>query len=112
MNSDLGYSVEDRSENLRRSAYLAKTINDAGLLCIAAFLAPGEAVRNRVADTVGRDRFLVVYLKADEATRKARDSKGHYQAAEEGKLPNFPGVTALFEEPSQPDLVLDTGSYR
>ncbi|MFO0923079.1 MAG: sulfate adenylyltransferase subunit CysN [Pirellulales bacterium] len=110
MNSDLGYSVEDRSENLRRSAYLAKTINDAGLLCIAAFLAPGEAVRNRVADTVGRDRFLVVYLKADEATRKARDSKGHYQAAEEGKLPNFPGVTALFEEPSQPDLVLDTGS--
>lgn len=110
MNSDLGYSVEDRSENLRRSAYLAKTINDAGLLCIAAFLAPGEAVRNRVADTVGRDRFLVVYLKADEATRKARDSKGHYQAAEEGKLPNFPGVTALFEEPSQPDLVLDTGN--
>ncbi len=109
MNRDLGFSVEDRSENLRRSAYLAKTLNDAGLLCVAAFLAPNESVRDRVADTIGRDRFLIVYLTADESVRKARDVKGHYQAAEEGRLLNFPGVTALFEEPTQPDLVLDTG---
>ena len=88
---------------------MRKFLNEAGLICIAAFLAPNESVRDRVADTVGRERFFIVHLTADEAIRKSRDSKGHYVAAEEGRLPNFPGVTALFEEPTAPDLVLDTG---
>lgn len=110
MNRDLGYSIEDRSENLRRSAHLAKLLNDAGLLCVASFLAPSQSVRDRVADTVGRDRFLVVYLKAHEAVRRSRDTKGHYAKADSGAMPNFPGVTAIYEEPENADLVLDTGS--
>jgi bifunctional enzyme CysN/CysC len=110
INIDLGYATEDRSENLRRSSHIAKLINDAGLICVAAFLAPSQSVRDRVADVIGRDRFLVVYCDADEATRKARDTKGHYAKAIEGSMPHFPGVSAPYEAPENPDLVLDTAS--
>lgn len=109
VNQDLGYSVEDRSENLRRSAHIARIINDAGLICLAAFTAPGESIRARCAELVGKDRFLVVHLTADEAIRKSRDSKGHYAKAEAGILPNFPGVSAVYEAPENADLVVDSG---
>jgi bifunctional enzyme CysN/CysC len=110
VNQDLGYTVEDRSENLRRSAHVAKLLNEAGLICLAAFLAPSESVRNRVRETVGKDRFLVVHVTAEESVRKERDTKGHYQKAEAGTLPNFPGVSALYEEPVGADLTLDSGT--
>jgi|688.fasta_scaffold03418_6 bifunctional enzyme CysN/CysC len=109
VNQDLGYSVEDRSENLRRSGHIARIMNDAGLICLAAFVAPSESIRARVAELVGKERFLVVHLVADEAVRKARDIKGHYAKAEAGALPNFPGVSALYEAPQQADLVIDSG---
>lgn len=109
VNQDLGYTVEDRSENLRRSAHVAKLLNEAGLICLAAFLAPSESVRNRVRETVGKDQFLVIHVTAEESVRKERDTKGHYQKAEAGTLPNFPGVTALYEEPVGADLTLDSG---
>jgi bifunctional enzyme CysN/CysC len=109
MNVDLGYSVEDRSENLRRSAHLASLLNDQGLICVAAFVAPSQAVRERVADVVGRGRFAVVHLTASLDTRQLRDTKGYYQAAASGKLPEFANVLANYEPPEQPDLVLDTG---
>lgn len=109
VNVDLGYSTEDRSENLRRSAHIAKLFNDAGLMCLAAFVAPSASVRDRVAEVIGRERFLVVHCTADETTRKARDTQGHYANAESGRLPDFPGVSAPYEVPDAPDLVLDTG---
>ncbi|MFN6137257.1 MAG: sulfate adenylyltransferase subunit CysN [Planctomycetota bacterium] len=109
VNQDLGFSVEDRSENLRRSAHIARIMNDAGLICLAAFVSPSESIRARVAELVGKDRFLVVHLVADEAVRKARDIKGHYAKAEAGVLPNFPGVSAIYEAPQQADLVIDSG---
>ena len=109
VNQDLGFSVEDRSENLRRSAHIARIMNDAGLICLAAFVAPSESIRARVAELVGKDRFLVVHLVADETVRKARDIKGHYAKAEAGVLPNFPGVSAIYEAPQQADLVIDSG---
>ena len=109
VNQDLGYSVEDRSENLRRSGHIARIMNDAGLICLAAFVAPSESIRARVAELVGKEGFLVVHLVADEAVRKARDIKGHYAKAEAGALPNFPGVSALYEAPQQADLVIDSG---
>lgn len=109
VNQDLGYSVEDRSENLRRSAHIARIMNDAGLICLAAFTAPSESIRVRCADLVGKDRILVVHLTADESVRKSRDSKGHYAKAEAGVLPNFPGVSAPYEAPENADLVIDSG---
>lgn len=109
VNQDLGYSVEDRSENLRRSAHIARIMNDAGLICLAAFVAPSESIRARVAELVGKDKFFVVHLTADEQIRIARDSKGHYAKAQAGVLPNFPGVSALYEAPEKADLVVDSG---
>ncbi len=109
INQDLGYSVEDRSENLRRSAFTAKLINDNGLICIASFVAPSQSVRQRVAETIGESRTLVVYLTASETVRRDNDTRGQYAAAESGKLTNFPGVTANYEAPDAPALTLDTG---
>ena len=109
VNVDLGYTVEDRSENLRRSAHVAKLINDNGLICLGAFVAPSQSVRERVADVIGKDRFITVHCTASESVCRQRDTKGHYAAAEAGKLPNFPGVSAVYEPPEEPDLALDTG---
>ena len=109
VNVDLGYTVEDRSENLRRSAHVAKLINDNGLICLGAFVAPSQSVRERVADVIGKDRFITVHCTASESVCRQRDTKGHYAAAEAGSFPNFPGVSAVYEPPEEPDLVLDTG---
>jgi bifunctional enzyme CysN/CysC len=105
---DLGFTAEERSENLRRSAEVAKLMNDAGLICIAAFLAPSEEVRRRAAEVVGVDRFLLVHLSAPMEVCRGRDTEGHYAAADAGRIANFPGVSAPYEEPSSPDLVLPT----
>ena len=107
---DLGFSAEERSENLRRSAEVAKLMNDAGLICIAGFVAPSEAVRQRAAETVGAARFLVVHVTAPEAVCRERDQHGHYARADTGEIANFPGVSAPYEAPAAPDLVLDTSA--
>ena len=99
----------DRSENLRRSAHVAKLINDNGLICLGAFVAPSQLVRERVADVIGKDRFITIHCTASESICRKRDTKGHYASAEAGKLANFPGVSAIYEPPENPDLVLDTG---
>ncbi len=104
---DLGYTAEDRSENLRRSGHLAQTLNDAGLICLASFVAPSDAVRQKVAKLIGEDRFLVVHVATPVEVCRQRDTKGQYQQADAGELPNFPGVTAPYEPPESPDLVLD-----
>jgi len=109
LSKDLGFSFEERSENLRRSAYLAKILNDAGIICIAAFVAPNATVRNKVAGVVGTDRFLTVHVDAPIELCRERDTRGQYAAADAGKLTNFSGVTAPYEVPESPDVVLKTG---
>jgi bifunctional enzyme CysN/CysC len=108
MSRDLGFSATERSENMRRAAETAKLMNDAGLICLTAFVVPVEQVRERARDVIGDDRFLEVYLRAPLDVLKTRDKDGLYQAAERGELPSFPGVTTGFEEPTDPDLILDT----
>src|SRR3712207_4760979 len=105
---DLGFTADDRSENLRRSAEVAKILNDAGLITICAFVAPHEAVRHKARQVIGPDRFVEVYLSAPVEVCKARDPSGAYAAAERGEIAQFPGVSAAFEEPTAPDLVLPT----
>ena len=105
---DLGFTADDRSENLRRSAEVARLMNDAGLICLAAFLAPREEVRQKAGEVVGSDRFLVVHLNAPIDVCRSRDQEGLYGAADEGEIANFPGVTANYEEPTSADLVLNT----
>jgi bifunctional enzyme CysN/CysC len=105
---DLGFTADERSENLRRSAEVAKILNDSGLICIAAFVAPHAAVRHKAREVIGPDRFLEIYLKAPLEVLKARDKSGAYKAAEAGKIAQFPGVSAAFEEPTTAELVLET----
>ncbi len=111
ISKDLGFTAADRSENLRRSVEVARLFNDAGLLCIAAFVAPDEAVRRKAAERVGSDRFLVVHLAAPVEVCRTRDTDGHYTLADRGELANFPGVSAPYDPPVSPDLVLPTHEW-
>ena len=111
ISKDLGFTAADRSENLRRSVEVARLFNDAGMLCIAAFVAPDDAVRRKAADRVGSDRFLVVHLSAPVEVCRTRDTEGHYRLADQGELTDFPGVSAAYEVPVQPDLVLPTHEW-
>jgi bifunctional enzyme CysN/CysC len=108
LNRDLGFTADDRSENLRRSAEVARLMNDAGVITIAAFVAPHEAVREKVKQVIGRDRVLEVFCTAPPEVLRARDQSGAYRLADEGKIAQMPGVTAAFEEPKSSDLVLQT----
>jgi bifunctional enzyme CysN/CysC len=108
LNRDLGFTADDRSENLRRSAEVAKLMNDAGVITVAAFVAPHETVREKAKQLIGRDRVLEVYCTAPMEVLRARDQSGAYRLADEGKIAQMPGVTAAFEEPKSPDLVLQT----
>ena len=108
LSRDLGWSADDRSENLRRSAEVARLINDAGLLCICAFVAPHAAVRQRVHQLLGDERVIEVYLSAPAEVCRQRDKTGMYARAERGELKAFPGVSAPYEPPERPDLALPT----
>ena len=93
MSRDLGFSPRERSENIRRAAETAHLMNDAGLICLTAFVAPEEAVRERARQAVGEARFLEVFLTAPLATLRDRDEDGLYAAAERGEA-NVPGLSA------------------
>jgi bifunctional enzyme CysN/CysC len=108
LNRDLGFTADDRSENLRRSAEVAKLMNDAGVITIAAFVAPHESVREKAKQLIGPDRVLEVYCTAPMEVLRGRDQSGAYRLADEGKIAQMPGVAAAFEEPKAPDLVLQT----
>jgi bifunctional enzyme CysN/CysC len=108
ISKDLGFTSDERSENMRRIAEVAKLFNDAGVLCIAAFVAPDEAVRQRAAEVVGREQFLVVHLDAPIEVCRQRDVDGYYALADSGDIAVFPGVSTAYEPPAAPDLVLHT----
>ncbi|TWT74492.1 Bifunctional enzyme CysN/CysC [Posidoniimonas polymericola] len=108
LSRDLGFTAEERSENLRRASEVAKTLNNAGLITIAAFVAPHEAVRQKAAEAVGAERFIVAHCSAPVEWCREQDEQGVYAKADAGELPNFPGVTAEYEAPANPDVVLPT----
>ncbi|GAA4436824.1 sulfate adenylyltransferase subunit CysN [Bremerella cremea] len=108
ISKDLGYTAEQRSENLRRGSEIARMLNDSGVLCIAAFLAPNAEVRQKAADAIGADQFLTVYLSAPVEVCRKRDDSGIYEKADSGEITNFPGVSYDYEVPENADLVLPT----
>lgn len=109
LNANLGFSAEDRTENIRRVGEAAALFADAGLICITAFISPYRADRARARQSIGA-RFHEVHIAADLATCKARDPKGLYKKAYAGELLQFTGVSAPYESPEQPELVLETGN--
>jgi adenylyl-sulfate kinase len=106
--SDLGFSAEDRRENLRRVAEVAALMVDAGLFVLAAFVSPSAEDRARVAGRLGADHWLEVHVATPLELCEARDPKGHYAKARSGDLPSFTGVSAPYESPAAPDLRIDT----
>jgi len=107
LSADLGFSPAERSENLRRVAEVAKLLVDAGFVCIAAFISPLSRDRDQARAINGAD-FHEIYIKASLAACEARDPKGLYRKARAGLLAEFSGVSAPYEPPPSPDLVVDT----
>jgi bifunctional enzyme CysN/CysC len=87
---------------------VAKILNDAGMIAVCAFVAPHEAVREKAKEVIGRDRFIEVFVDAPLEVCKARDKSGAYAMAERGEIAQFPGVSAAFERPENPDLLIRT----
>ncbi len=108
ISKDLGFTAKERSENMRRAAEIALMLNNSGLICICSFVAPDAGVREKARKLIGGDRFVEVYLTASEETRRKRDEQGAYNKADKGEINEFPGISAPYDVPESPDLVLDT----
>ncbi|MBR2216012.1 MAG: adenylyl-sulfate kinase [Selenomonadaceae bacterium] len=108
LNRNLGFTEEDRVENIRRIAEVAKLMNDAGLIVLTAFISPFRADRQNAREIIGGKDFIEIYVKTDLATCEARDVKGLYQKARQGVIPNFTGISSPYEAPDNPDITLDT----
>ncbi len=106
LNADLGFSVKDRKENLRRVAHIAKLFNENGNFVIASFISPSNQLRKMVADIVGN--FRLVYARCSLETCEKRDVKGMYKKARSGEIREFTGISAPFEEPDNDCIVVDT----
>jgi len=106
LNADLGFSPEERKENLRRIAHVAKLFNKSGMFVIASFVSPSNKLRKMIKEVV--ENFKLVYVKCDVAECEKRDIKGMYKRARLGEIPQFTGVSAPFEEPDDADIVIDT----
>ena len=105
---DLGFSAQDRSENLRRVSEVARLVNNQGLIAIAALVAPDSDVRSRAKVLVGGDRYVEVFVDTPISVCRERDSNGMYEAADRGEIVGFPGVSAEYDRPTDMDLQLDT----
>lgn len=110
LNKDLGFSAEDREENIRRIGEVAALFADAGLITLASFISPYKAGREAARQAAGAENFKEIYVKADVETCAERDPKGLYEKAKNGEIENFTGISAPYEEPENPDLVVDTNS--
>jgi len=110
LNRDLGFSPEDRAENIRRVAEVAKLFNEAGLLVITSFISPYRQDRAGAREIIGADRFVEVLVDAPLEECERRDPKGLYRKARAGQIPDFTGISAPYEAPEMPEVCLDTAA--
>ncbi|NOY74780.1 MAG: adenylyl-sulfate kinase [Kiritimatiellaeota bacterium] len=106
--SDLGFSSEDRDENIRRVGEVAALFADAGMVAIAAFISPFAKARTSAAEATPEERFFEVYLDAPLEVCERRDPKGLYKKARNGEIADFTGITSPYEAPSNPAFRIDT----
>ena len=107
---DLGFSEQDRQENLRRISEMVKLFLNAGIITLTAFVSPAAKDRNFARNLVAQGKFIEIYCNASVAVCEKRDIKGHYKMAREGKIKNYTGISAPYEEPVNPELNLDTAT--
>jgi len=105
---DLGFSPADRAENIRRAGEVARLFFEQGSIVLCAFVSPYRADRDRVRSLFPEGRFFEVFVSASRDTCRARDPKGLYRKAADGSIAQFTGLSAPYESPVAPELVLDT----
>ncbi len=110
LNRNLSFSPEDRVENIRRISEVTRLFVDAGMIVLTAFISPYRADRDAARALVG-DAFIEIHVQADLATCESRDVKGLYHKARAGEIADFTGVSAPYEEPLRPELVVDTAAH-
>jgi adenylylsulfate kinase len=108
LNKDLGFSAEDREENIRRIGEVAKLFVDAGIIVLTAFISPYKKDRATVRDLVGVDEFVEIYVKCPLEICEQRDVKGLYEKARVGIIKQFTGIDDPYEEPENPEIVIET----
>lgn len=110
LSGDLGFSHQDRQENIRRIAEVAKLLLESGTIALTAFISPFRAERQSARNLVPHGDFIEIYCSCDLAVCEQRDVKGLYKKAREGELKLFTGISSPYEEPENPDLIIDTGT--
>ncbi|MBN2653625.1 MAG: adenylyl-sulfate kinase [Nitrospirae bacterium] len=108
LNKDLGFSEDDRRENLRRIGEIAKLFVDAGVITIAAFISPYRYDRRMIRSLFSEKGFIEIYVRCPLEVCEERDPKGLYKKARKGEIPNFTGVSDPYEIPEHPELIVDT----
>lgn len=107
--ADLGFSAQDRQENIRRIGEMSKLFIEAGIIALTAFISPFQSDRDRVRGLVGAAQFIEIYCRADINVCEKRDVKGLYAKARRGEIKDFTGISSPYEPPMNPELELDTG---
>jgi adenylylsulfate kinase len=110
LNKNLGFSPDDRTENIRRIGEVSKLFTDAGAIVFTSFISPYRADRDQVREIMAPGDFVEVYVAASLEVCEGRDVKGLYAKARAGKIPEFTGISAPYEEPEKPELVIDSGA--
>jgi len=108
---DLGFSDQDRQENIRRVGEVAKLMVDAGLIVLSAFISPFTKEREQVREMLGETQFIEVHIATSLATCESRDPKGLYKKARAGEIANFTGIDSEYQAPNNPEVVLETEKY-
>ncbi|MGL4779331.1 MAG: adenylyl-sulfate kinase [Bacteroidales bacterium] len=110
INNNLGFSNEDRIENIRRIAEVSKLFVDTGVVTLAAFISPTNDIRKLATDIIGSDDFIEVFVDTPLSVCEERDVKGLYKKARAGEIKEFTGISSPFEAPENPDLNIDTSA--
>jgi len=108
LNKDLGFSKENRKENMRRIGEMCKLFIEAGVIALAAFISPYRKDRDMVRKLVADGEFLEIYCDCSPEVCESRDIKGNYAKAKRGEIPEFTGISAPYEKPENPEIILDT----
>jgi adenylylsulfate kinase len=108
INKNLGFSTEDRKENIRRTAEVGKLFVDAGVVVLAALISPFQTDRNKARELFNEGEFIEIHVKCSASECEKRDPKGLYKKARAGIIKDFTGIDHPYEEPSNPEIVVDT----
>ncbi len=110
INRDLGFNMNDRAENIRRAAEISKIMIGNGIITLCSFISPTNKIRNIAKEIIGQNDFIEIYISTPVEVCEARDSNGLYKKARKGEIPDFSGVSSVYEKPEHPDMVIDTSN--